>query len=493
MTVTARCKRKAEEDDRPLRQIFDEICRESTQSAAQQISFGELENSMYKRRRLAQPVLPSSVDAADISVRNSRYAQIRGEPFYRGSVETVTNGSALIFASTQQLDLLRSAQVMYFDATFKVVPHLYYQLFTVFVSHADAAFPAFYALMSRKTQPLYRAVFESMKNLVPACNPESAMADFEDAPVSAFHELFPNASISGCWFHYAQAVMKRVQKLGLKQEYTSSIAVREIVQCLFGLPLLPGCEIFAAVTDIQNCISYSMEKVQEVQQLVAYIKRQWIDRQSVGPDRLSVHGHRSRTNNVLESYHAAMRRRIKVTHPNLFTFLSHLSKATIDYMTEMARVDNGLRIGRPQKKWNMLNETRIKTCINKFNSGAYSRLQFLRAVSHSMGAHTDVLQVRSDSDDSMVEDSGEQVSLQSAAANSTTPSISAPVTVSATVTSASLDDNCEVCLLVPRAAVALVPCGHSRFCASCADAVTAIGNGCPICRCPINLVLRLFN
>ena len=83
----------------------------------------------------------------------------------------------------------------------------------------------------------------------------------------------------------------------------------------------------------------------------------------------------------------------------------------------MTRVDNGLRIGRPQKKWNMLNETRIKTCINKFNSGAYSRLQFLRAVSHSMGAHTDVLQVWSDSDDSMVEDLGEQVSFQSAAAN----------------------------------------------------------------------------
>ena len=53
-------------------------------------------------------------------------------------------------------------------------------------------------------------------------------------------------------------------------------------------------------------------------------------------------------------------------------------------------------------------------------------------------------------------------------------------------------DMCEVCLLAPRSGVALVPCGHSRFCASCADTVTALGNGCPLCRAPINMVLRLF-
>ena len=50
----------------------------------------------------------------------------------------------------------------------------------------------------------------------------------------------------------------------------------------------------------------------------------------------------------------------------------------------------------------------------------------------------------------------------------------------------------EVCLLAPRSGVALVQCGHSRFCASCADTVTALGNGCPLCRAPINMVLRLF-
>ena len=38
---------------------------------------------------------------------------------------------------------------------------------------------------------------------------------------------------------------------------------------------------------------------------------------------------------------------------------------------------------------NMLNDKRIKSCLSRFNSGAYSRLQLLRAVSHSVGAHTE--------------------------------------------------------------------------------------------------------
>jgi len=31
----------------------------------------------------------------------------------------------------------------------------------------------------------------------------------------------------------------------------------------------------------------------------------------------------TRTNNAVESFHAALRRRVKVAHPNLYTFLGH--------------------------------------------------------------------------------------------------------------------------------------------------------------------------
>ena len=76
----------------------------------------------------------------------------------------------------------------------------------------------------------------------------------------------------------------------------------------------------------------------------------------------------------------------------------------------------------------------------------------------------------------------------------TDPDISSDdATVAADDTDAVNDDCCEVCLVAPRdTRVALVPCGHQRFCASCATEVHNQGRGCPICRSAIHMVLRLF-
>jgi len=68
--------------------------------------------------------------------------------------------------------------------------------------------------------------------------------------------------------------------------------------------------------------------------------------------RLSVHCSRIKLNNVLESYNATLRRRIKVLHPNLYAFLGHLqnTRPTVDNMSDVARIRNGLRIRRPKLK-----------------------------------------------------------------------------------------------------------------------------------------------
>jgi len=57
----------------------------------------------------------------------------------------------------------------------------------------------------------------------------------------------------------------------------------------------------------------------------------------------------------------------------------------------------------------------------------------------------------------------------------------------------AFDDCCEVCLINrkdPRAA--LVPCGHQRFCESCAEMVHQRGDRCPLCRADITRILRLY-
>ena len=234
------------------------------------------ESSLYKRRRFAHPVLPASVlDAADI-ISNSRYAKVGDEMFYRGTADAGNNGTALVFASEKQLELLKLSSRVYYDATFKIVPRMYYQLFTIFVPHSDATFPVFYALVSRKTQALYYAIFTKIRSLLPDFKPVCVMADFEEASAAAFIDVFgENITISGCWLHYAQAIIKRIQKNGLnKESYMSDNYVQATVHRLLSLPLLPPGEIVAGLEDICLAISSDGQFPEKLYQLITYIQRQ---------------------------------------------------------------------------------------------------------------------------------------------------------------------------------------------------------------------------
>ena len=106
------CKRRAENEDMPLRQIFDDVWRTSF-NAGQHLSFADLEAATYKRRRRAHPVLPTSSAKADATVSSSRYAQLEDSDFCREVADAGDNGSALIFATNAQLELLSSATQLY--------------------------------------------------------------------------------------------------------------------------------------------------------------------------------------------------------------------------------------------------------------------------------------------------------------------------------------------------------------------------------------------
>jgi len=100
-----------------------------------------------------------------------------------------------------------------------------------------------------------------------------------------------------------------------------------------------------------------------------------------------------------------------------------------------------------------------------------------------MGAHTAALHpAHIDSDD----DDDESTTTEMTAATPTTTS-----TAPDTAADAATDTTCEVCFVAPREEFALVPCGHARFCESCANRVTVMDT-CPVCHTNITMVMRIF-
>jgi hypothetical protein len=253
--------------------------------------------------------------------------------------------------------------------------------------HVDFTFPVFYALMSRKTTELYKAVMQKLNAIAPE-----------------FSAVFgTDMMVSGCWFHYAQALIKRLKKIGLSDAYKNEETTQVVCRCLLALPLLPVNDIYPGFQDVKILVQDDSPSKSQLVQLCHYVERYWIQKSSIGVARMSVRDNPARTNNAVESFHAALRRCVKVAHSNLYTFLGHLQRATTDCEADIARLNRGMSIRRSKKRTNLVNEARIKACIARFDSGAYTRVQFLRAVSHNVGAHA-VPENSADADDSEAQD-----------------------------------------------------------------------------------------
>ena len=79
------------------------------------------------------------------------------------------------------------------------------------------------------------------------------------------------------------------------------------------------------------------------------------------------------------------------------------------------------------------------TCIDQYDNGADSRLQFLHTISHSLGAHTKVFQFVSDDDDDDDDD-----------ADLSAPSSAATAAVTAVAATATRFRQCTTCIRVTR-------------------------------------------
>lgn len=94
--------------------------------------------------------------------------------------------------------------------------------------------------MSKKTRILYDLVFAALKELLPSnLNVVAVLTDFEAALSNSLGEVFPEASRSGYWFHFTQAIFRRVQREGLAIRYRDDRNFRTWVKSVMALSLLP--------------------------------------------------------------------------------------------------------------------------------------------------------------------------------------------------------------------------------------------------------------
>ena len=112
---------------------------------------------------------------------------------------------------------------------------MFSQLYTIHARIDGEVLPCVFSLLPNK-------LLVVLLNKSPDLNPSSIMVDFEQGAINAFKARFPDADMTGCFFHLCQNVYKHVQSNGLQQRYGQdadfALAVR----------MIPALVLFQSVT-----------------------------------------------------------------------------------------------------------------------------------------------------------------------------------------------------------------------------------------------------
>ena len=78
------------------------------------------------------------------------------------------------------------------------------------------------------------------------------MTDFEGALRNSLNQAFNTSSILGCWFHFTQAVRRKMQSLGLANVIEDEEGAHYLIKKVMCLPLLPAESIPDGLTQIME-------------------------------------------------------------------------------------------------------------------------------------------------------------------------------------------------------------------------------------------------
>ncbi|CAK6980186.1 uncharacterized protein LOC126385240 [Scomber scombrus] len=169
-----------------------------------------------------------------------------------------------VFATDENLTLLRQCRTTYMDATFKSGPRPYRQCFTILGNHHGFILPLVHVLKEQRTIGHYRQVFQAVKVAIRRVThhnwrPQLVVCDFENALKIALETEFPKTRVGGCYFHFNQSLWRRIQKLGLAAPSQQDCSLARVICKLMALGYLPLALVQMNFTTLVNGRRGNME------------------------------------------------------------------------------------------------------------------------------------------------------------------------------------------------------------------------------------------
>ena len=302
----------------------------------------------------------------------------------------------LIFASETMILWLRQSNEWMIDATFKIVPRLFFQVLIVHGIYHGHVLPCAYVIMPNKTEASYAHVFAVLRDAIgEEVVPNIVVTDFEMALQKADLSSWPGTSVQGCFFHFCQGIWRKTQELGLARSYVTNEEVRNSVKRLSALAFLPVNEVGGSFDNLLASVLEGDGR-QGLAQLYSYFENTFVGRKPArGPRtrprfaipmwnvRRRTEEGIPRTNNRLEGFHRGIQSMFDGPHPSMWKFLAGLQREQVLQYTNFIQISTGNDVTVEGRKYEQVNR-RLRTLIERHSIGEVTTVAFLEGVAHNL-------------------------------------------------------------------------------------------------------------
>ncbi|XP_057336357.1 uncharacterized protein LOC130674920 isoform X2 [Microplitis mediator] len=206
MSALEKLRHKAATTDEPTSSIVAATVAGVPNAAAVNLgSRRDLGRTVARIRKVNNNIPVSPTTLKDLIVPPRYSVTAKGEPFLLKDIKIDTKKRSerlLIFSTDQNIRYLKQCKILFADGTFKTLPTMFYQLYTLHARIKDKALPLVFVLTTGKSAKLYERMLSEIKIL----KPEHVTVDFERAFINAAGESFNGVDISGCFFHFTQCI-----------------------------------------------------------------------------------------------------------------------------------------------------------------------------------------------------------------------------------------------------------------------------------------------
>lgn len=289
----------------------------------------EIKDALYDIRRASVPRTPKTIAELKEQLEAPWTLTRSGEQF----VQFISLEMIVLFEH-RFFERLCQAEEIYMDGTFKICPKLFRQFYTIHFKFDGVKYPAVFILMKNRQLPTYKVAFKFLATYAAqhqlTFKPKIIHSDFEVAILRLVAEMLPNSSINGCFFHYCQAVFRKIKKLGLQPFYTKSKNFKMFIRCLYSLSFLPPQQVETVYRQLlvvaTQIFGFDLADKQ-LAKFLRYYESTWISGSALFPARIwSNYKQTDRTNNGTEGFHHGFASKFQRNHPSVYYFLFELKR-----------------------------------------------------------------------------------------------------------------------------------------------------------------------